>query len=355
MSATFPECLDEWILEKAPARGVAVSSRARLARNLPDRPFAPRADSLALARVADRARTAIEASPALRGYRRFDLSSLPINDRRFLRESHLISSEQEKGREHREVWLAPDGRTSIMVNEEDHLRVQTLTSGLRLADVYAKADEVERALEEGGLAFAYSRRFGYLTACPTNAGTGLRLSVMLHLVGLAMTGRIDSALEPLGGEGLVARGAYGEHSTNAGDLFQISNEATLGRSEDELMEVLGQRVETIVGMENEAREYLRARHPIKCEDAVERALGLLGRARRMDSTEATTLLSHVRLGVERNPAVKIGHEQLDRLLVEVQPAHLLRRAPDLEDSMERDVARAAFLREKFGANGTHPN
>ena len=355
MSDIFPENTDDWIQEKGPRTDVVISSRARLARNLPRFPFAPRARKEQLAEIAGTIHEAIQKQPRLEDFSRFELADLSPTHRRFLRESHLISSEMEKGQSHREVYLSREANTSIMVNEEDHIRMHTIRAGLRIEDVYRHIESLEEMLE-GDLNFAYSPYFGYLTACPTNTGTGLRVSVMVHLVALVMTNQIEEALSGLGGQGLTVRGAYGEHSSHAGDLFQISNEVTLGKTEEELVDRLKEAVNDVIERETEAREHLVVRAAIQCEDAVERAIGLLSHARSIDTTESIEKLSHLRLGLGRNDRIQLTHEELNRLMIEVQQAHILHKASNASSSDERDVARASFLRDRMEGGGlTNPN
>lgn len=353
MNLNLPETTDNWILEQGPRSDVVVSSRARLARNLPDYPFAPRARKEQLAAITDAVHKAIEASPHFKSFRRIEVSKLSTLERRFLRESHLISSELEKGRDFGEVYVSDRAHTSIMINEEDHLRMQTLRSGLQISEVYQAISEIEEELEKH-LHFAYNPLFGYLTACPTNTGTGLRVSVMLHLVGLVMTNQIEESLSTLSHFGLVVRGAYGEHSAHSGDLFQISNEITLGKSEEELVQILEQVVGQIIEREMQAREMLFKHAATKCEDAIQRAIGILRHAKSMDSNEAVTLLSRVRLGVGREGGPNLTHPQLNRLLIDVQPAHL-RRGVGAETTEDGDIARAALLRARLVNGGNEPS
>ncbi len=355
MNTPFDPHTDDWLLEAAPKNDVVVSSRARLARNLPGHPFAPRSPKAQLAAIAEEIRTAITGSPYFKHYTNYHLHELSALDRRYLKEGHRISIELEKGAEHREVYVSPSPSSSIMVNEEDHLRLHALLAGFRIAEVYQQVDEVESALEKR-LEFAYSPQFGYLTACPTNTGTGLRVSVMLHLIGLVLTQQIEETLSPLGNLGLVVRGAHGEHSTHTGDLFQVSNEITLGKTEEELIQILDQVVTKLIEREMGAREYLARQEPIKCEDSVLRAIGVLSHARSINSEEATLLLSRLRLGIGMGLGLDLTHEALNGLMMAVQPAHLARRSPEITGNSERDIARAAFLRAKFGkGNGQSQN
>lgn len=335
-------------MENAPYNAVVLSSRARLARNLPRVPFAPRASNEQLRHVMERVKQALGGSSWFKEYEPYELAEIPAQGRGFLRESHLISTELEKGGIGRAVHLAPAMDSSIMVNEEDHLRLSTLVSGLRIEEAYRRLAKMEEELETR-LELAYSDEFGYLTACPTNTGTGLRLSVMLHLPALVMIGQVEDTLSTLASFGLIVRGAYGEHSEHTGDLFQISNEITLGKSEQQILSVLEKIVRQIIEREMQARDLLMREARDKIEDAVCRAIGVLATARRIDSAEAITLLSRTRLGIGQDWGVRLGHTQLSRLFIEVQPSHLqfLHHSGATPD--ERDLARAKLLREQFGA------
>lgn len=346
MNKPFPPNADEWLLETAPFNAVVISSRARLARNLPRIPFAPRANNEQLRHIMEHVSQALGRNAWFKDYLPFALSEGPSHGRGFLRESHLISAELEKGGVGRMVLLSPTMDASIMINEEDHLRISTLISGLRITDAYARVGRLEEELEKE-LELAYSEEFGYLTACPTNTGTGLRLSVMLHLPALVMIGQVEETLSALASFGLIVRGSYGEHSEHTGDLFQISNEITLGKSEQQIMTVLEKIVRQIIDREIQARELLLREARDKVEDAVCRAIGLLATARRIDSAEAIALLSRTRLGIGQEWGVKLTHTQLSRLFVEIQPSHLqfLHQAGVTPD--ERDLARASLLRAKF--------
>jgi protein arginine kinase len=338
--------MDDWMLENAPFTSVVISSRARLARNLPAVPFAPRANDDQLGYIAEKIKGALGRNAWFRQYIRYDLTSISPQGRGFLRESHLISAELEKGGVGRLVYLNPAMDTSIMINEEDHLRISTLISGLRIEEAYGRLQELEQELEKG-IDLAYSEEFGYLTACPTNTGTGLRLSMMLHLPALAMMGQVENTLSPLESFGLIVRGAYGENSEHTGDLFQISNEITLGKSEQQILHILEQVVNQIIEKELQARDLLMEEARGKLEDAVCRAVGVLATARRIDSVEAISLLSRTRLGIGQDWGIRMSHPQLNRLLVDIQPSHLQYHVEAGVTAEARDLARAKCLRSKF--------
>ena len=350
MTFTFPKNTDDWLLAKGPQHAVVISSRARLARNLPNLRFAPRANEEQLRFVADKIGEIFKRNQTIGRYRCYDLAEASPVERCFMRESHLISTELEKGGVGRLVFLNPSMDVSMMVNEEDHLRISTLGAGFCLRQVHRNLTTIEKELEQD-MDLAYSEEFGYLTACPTNTGTGLRLSVMLHLPALAMIEQIEDALSPLGSYGMVVRGTYGEHSQNIGDLYQISNEVTLGKSEQQILDLLERLVVQIVEREVHARHTLLTEAHDRLEDVICRAVGVLSTARNMDSAEAVTLLSRTRLGIGQSWGLRIDHQRLNRLFVDIQPAHLqyLQHASPTPD--ERDKTRAIYLRSIFVGNG----
>lgn len=343
MLMPFPDCTDRWLLEDAPANAVVVSSRARLARNLPGIPFSPRANSEKLVMIAETVGDAFAQSGLLSAYDRFLMTELSSAQRQFLKESHLISSEFEKGGVGRTVYFSPAMNVSLMVNEEDHLRMSSMLSGFRLTSAYRQLLSVEN--ETGRLLrIAFSPELGFLTACPTNTGTALRLSTLLHLPALAIVGQVENALSQLGNYGLVVRGAYGENTDNTGDLYQVSNEITLGKTEEELLELLAQCVEQLVEAELNARETLMRETSDKIEDAIYRAVGVLSMARRLDSTETASLLSRTRLGIGTMSEIPWTHAQLNWLLVQIQPSHIQTKQPQDVEASERDLTRAEMIR-----------
>jgi protein arginine kinase len=338
---------DRWLLEESPDNAVAIASRARIARNLRDQPFAPRADDDRLDLIARRVGEAIGRTPAFSGFERVALEEASPEDRQFLRESYLIAMELEKGGPHRPAYIGPDRDCSLMVNEEDHLRLATLAPGFQLERAYQALAAIEKEMEPR-LDLAFSEDLGYLTACPTNVGTGLRLSVLMHLPGLAMLEQLELTLAELGSHGMVARGAWGEHTESVGDLYQISNEVTLGKSEERILEFLKQACRQIIERELVARERLRRQWREKLEDSTRRAVGLLANARRMDAMEAIVLLSRVRLAIGESWGVRLSHARLSHLLVQVQPGHVHGRHGGGATADARDRRRAELLRSIFG-------
>jgi protein arginine kinase len=292
-----------------------------------------------------------------------DLSKAAPFERTLLMERHLISQQLSKGRkvvvggsesasgedEPRAVAFSlPEERVSIMVNEEDHLRLQVIRSGLALGEAMQEANAVDDRLEST-LDFAYSPRFGYLTACPTNVGTGLRLSVMLHLPGLKMTGNIEKVERAAKDMSLAVRGFYGEGSQAAGDLYQISNQTTLGKPESVLLNELEQEIlPRVIDYERAARRTLSTKRRAELEDQSHRALGTLRHARLMTTEESMQLLSAVRLGVVTGVLPDIVPKLVNELILLTQPAHLQQLIGRELGQEERRAARAATLRQRLG-------
>jgi protein arginine kinase len=286
-----------------------------------------------------------------------DLHSTPPLDRTVLVERHLISQQHARGKqstgaggadEPRAVAVSlPDERMSIMVNEEDHLRLQVIRSGLDLSRTLAEVDGLDDALE-AGLDYAFSARFGYLTACPTNVGTGIRLSVMLHLPALRLTGNIEKVKRAATDMSLAVRGFYGEGSDAAGDLYQISNQTTLGKTEQILLQELEHQViPKVLDYERRERQLLMTKRRMDLEDQVHRALGTLTHARLMSTEESMQLLSLVRLGVICGVLERPDQSAINHMLLMTQPAHLQRAAGKELDQDQRRATRAQLLRQRL--------
>lgn len=337
---------DRWLDSEPPSGHVAVSSRARLARNLAAFPFAPHAKPDVLKRVDEEVGRALLRSPALKDFERIELSKLSGTDRMFLKESRLISKEMERGGEHLTAYVSQDAMASIMVNEEDHLRLQVMSPGLSIREATARLRAIDEAL--GAVtAYAVSERFGYLTACPSNVGTGFRASVMLHLPGLALLQDLESSLQGIAHYGLTVRGFEGEASEYLGDFFQISNEVTLGRTVDQILDTLHDVLARLVDREEEARANLFKNHLLATDDSIWRSFAILAYARRIDASEAMKLLSRIRLGIDRKYFKDLTHPELNRLVMTIQPAHLERRRNDWGGLGSGDEARARILRDRI--------
>jgi protein arginine kinase len=357
--ATLCDRRTEWLRGEGDASDVVMSSRVRLARNLAGFPFMPKAehsDREQLLSICREQILAAELSPQLMW---IDLHHSTNLERSLLVERQLISRPHARGklsngvggtREPRGVAVGlPDERLAIMVNEEDHIRMQVIRSGLDLESAFARADKVDDALE-AGLEFAFSPRFGYLTACPTNVGTGARFSVMLHLPALKATGEIEKVRRAADDMGLAVRGFYGEGSEAAGDFYQLSNQVTLGKSERKLLETMQhQIVPRVVEYERRARDVLLGKRRRSTEDGVFRALGILSNARLLTVEESMNLLSQIRLGIVLKLLPDVQPETVNLLLLLIQNAHLQRLGGSELEPHERSAARADLVRSKLRA------
>ena len=286
----------EWLRGAGPESDIVMSSRIRLARNLADYPFITRASEPDRVQIERSLRKAVQGIREDGDVLYVDLERLNGIDRQFLVERHLISRELAESRGARSVAI--DGREtfSVMVNEEDHLRIQVMHSGLNLQDAWEKINRLDDRIEHH-VTYAYHNRLGYLTACPTNVGTGMRVSVMLHLPALVITRQIDKVFRSLQKISLAVRGLYGEGSQAMGDFYQISNQITLGLSEEELIKKVADVVPVLIDYERQARDFLIRESQETLHDRVSRAYGILRTAQTISSEETMHLLSSVRMGV----------------------------------------------------------
>lgn len=340
-----------WLAGGADA-DVVVSSRVRLARNLCGYPFLSRATPGQRQEVIAAVRARLASTPLAQGLLWVDVQELSTLDRLLLVERHLMSKELAKGDLPRGLAVGmPDEQMTIMVNEEDHLRVQVLRPGLALHEAWQGASDIDDQLE-GGLDMAFSPRFGYLTACPTNVGTGVRMSVMLHLPALRLTGEIDKVKRAAADMGMSVRGFYGEGSEATGDFFQLSNQRTLGRAEQVILrELASEIIPKVAEYERAARAALQSRRARFLEDTICRALGLLRHARLLTPQEAMGNLSLVRLGtllgVLGGEAPGLEPHAVTQLLVQVQQGHLQKLADRPMDQQQRREFRAELVRGRL--------
>jgi protein arginine kinase len=336
-----------WLDASGPESHLVLSTRIRLARNLAGHPFPGRSSETDREAVLAAVEEAARGTRGLAQAAVFRLDRLGQGDRQMLFERHLVSRELAAPgadfppRTGAAVLL--QGGLGAMVNEEDHLRLQGLFSGLSLTAAWGEVGTLDTELGQR-LAFAFHPEFGYLTSCPTNVGTGLRASVLIHLPGLVLTKEINKVLQSLVQVGLTFRGLYGEGSEVVGNFFQLSNQMTLGKPEPELLEHLAKMVEQVIGYEEQAREVLLRDAPGVIEDKVWRAYGLLRYARTLSFDEAMNLLSGVRLGVGLGLIPDVGMYTLNKLLVFTQPAHLSALAGVELAEDEVPVRRADFVR-----------
>jgi protein arginine kinase len=329
------------------AQAVVLSTRIRLARNLAGQPFPGWAKAPQRQEIAERCIAALEALPRFRRGHVLRMAQQADLDRAVLVERHLVSKELASGQAGAAV-ISRDQTCSVMVNEEDHLRVQVLRPGWHLRGTWNLAEQLDDALA-GALPLAFSDRLGYLTACPTNVGTGLRASAMVHLPGLCLAGQMDKVTRALNQDGLAVRGWLGEGTEAAGNIFQVSNQQTLGLSEDDILKHLGYWIKHLVEQEWNARRKLALDEGEKFVDRLARSFGVLRHARLLSSSEAMNMLSHLRLACDLGCLPEGLRDQVDRLLIEGQPAHVQVRHGSPLDSDGRDLRRAAILREALRA------
>lgn len=334
----------DWMKGSGPHSEIVMTSRVRLARNLCGHNFPGYSSEQQRARLLADALPLVTALPHMHGGYHEDYASLDKVRKQVLVERHLISREHAARTAGCAIALDRAQSLSIMINEEDHFRIQGIRAGLDLRSAWQLVDAADTALE-ASLPFAYDERLGYLTACPTNLGTGMRASVMLHLPGLVLTEQINPVLKAVGKIGLAVRGLYGEGTEALGNLFQISNQHTLGEKEGEIIAQIEKVIERVVISENNARHKLREDHPVMLHDQVGRAYAILRHAHILTSKEALNLLSLLRLGADLDIIPGCDRGLLDMLLLEIQPAHLQFAAtrdlsPEERDSLRADLTRA---------------
>lgn len=335
-----------WLVTDGPFSEAVVSSRVRLARNLKGIPFSHHASEQDLDKVDRTISEILHGDAQTRQMEFLHLDDLSTNDRMFLSERHLISHEMVEGGSKRAVGVGPGEEISVMVNEEDHLRMQSLRPGLQLREAYQEICRLDDLIENH-LEYAFHPRWGYLTACPTNVGTGIRCSVMMHLPGIVLSRQVERILSAVQEMNLAVRGGHGEGSEVTGSLFQISNQATLGVLEEETIEHVERQARKIARFEREAREQLMKDSPSLVQDKVYRALGILRTARIISSKEVMEHLSAVRLGVGLDMVPQVSYGRIHELMVATRPAHLQKRMGSAMDSLERDIARAEILRQNL--------
>jgi protein arginine kinase len=342
-----------WLSAEGPHADLVLSSRIRLARNLRSVPFTHRARDEQLQGVLMSVSGAAQRAASFEGSLLLRMSDITPLERQVLVERHLVSHELGDGARPRGIVVAPEERLSLMINEEDHLRLQAIAPGFQLAEAWAGADGADDELDQS-LDFAFSEEIGYLTACPTNAGTGLRASVLIHLPALVLLDEIQRVLKSIMQVGLSVRGLYGEHSEVMGNLFQISNQTTLGRNERDSIEILERVTRQIVETEGQARERMLKDARIQIEDKVWRAYGTLRHCRTIHSREVINLCSAVRLGVALGLPGLCPLRVVNELLVLTQPAHLQRAYGGELSPGERNVYRAQLVRERLAAAEHEP-
>ncbi len=338
-----------WMNSDGPDAGIVVSSRIRIARNLAGVPFPHLLEQEQSMEVIDRIRKALENKEAADNIGKMSLilmNDLSPFERQILVDKHLISQELLNNFQSKAAAIRDDEAVIIMINEEDHLRIQCLFSGLCLKEAWKVADNIDDGLEKT-LDYAFSEKLGYLTSCPTNTGTGLRASVMLHLTGLKIISQLSGVFDAISKLGLTVRGFYGEGTEALGDLFQISNQITLGQSEEEIISNLISITRQILAQEQEARQVLYRERREIVEDRVYRAYGILKCARILTLDEAMRLLSDLRLGTGLKIISGVQDRLINELMVKIKPAFLIKITGQDMSKRGLDIARADLIRKEF--------
>jgi protein arginine kinase len=340
----------EWLRGDGPMADIVISSRVRLARNVAGFPFLSRSSDAQREEVAAVLRRQIDERATSGRWVYLEMAATDELDQRVLVERHLISRQHADAKGTRGVALSRDESISVMVNEEDHLRIQVLRSGLQLDAIWEEINRVDDRLEEQ-VDYAFHPRYGYLTACPTNVGTGIRVSVMLHLPALKMTGEIERVFRAAKDLRLAVRGLYGEGTEATGDFFQVSNQVTLGRTEEEIINDFKDMViPKIIDYEHRARRALVKDKPIALDDRIWRSYGALSHARTISSEETMLHLSHLRLGIHMNRIKAVKLDVVNELLLAIQPAHLQKLCGARLNGEQRSSARADLIRKRLSAS-----
>jgi protein arginine kinase len=340
----------EWFSGKGPRSNIAISTRMRLARNLSGHIYFNRATDKQRDRTLEEVISGMKKSRMLRDALFFKLKDVPELDKMFMVERHLMSRDHMHEAAHKGIAIEENEVLSAMINEEDHIRLQVMQSGFNLMEAWRIADEADTDIGNQ-LEFDYSKRFGYLTSCPTNTGTGLRASVMLHLSALAMTGQIDNVFDGITKLGLTMRGFYGEGTEAIGDFFQISNQVALGHSEMDILDNLERVINKIIEREEQTRNKLMLDKKDEVSDRVDRSFLTLKSAGIITSRETVKLLSTIRLGIDVGVLDGVDSAKVNELLLISQPAHLQKTCGGEISPHERDMKRADIIRERLGGAG----
>lgn len=339
---TLAEGGGEWLKGVGPESDVVMSSRIRLARNLGDFPFIRRCSDIDRANIEASVCERMKRDPRLAQLEYISVAALEAIDRQFLVERQMISRELADASGARTVALDPQERMSVMINEEDHLRIQVMKSGFDVTATWEQINELDNLIQ-GQIDYAFSDRFGYLTACPTNVGTGMRVSVLMHLPALVITEQIDKVFRSLARLNLVVRGMYGEGTQAMGDFYQVSNQLTLGKTEEDLVARVAEVVPVVVSYERKAREFLVNENQHDLFDQVSRAFGTLQSAQQISSEETMQLLSRVRMGVNLGLIGGVELPTVNKLFIHTQPAHLQKLARMPLNPNQRNIQRATYL------------
>ncbi len=336
----------EWFKGTGPDSAIVISSRIRLARNIKGFNFFDWADISTKQQIKKLCKEKISSIDLMKNALYVEMDKISAIDRQFLMERHLISREHLHNPAEKAVFISEREIISIMINEEDHLRIQALQSGLNLGECWNILERLNKDLEEK-MEFAYSEQLGFLTACPTNVGTGMRASVMLHLPAIVMTQQIKGVVEAISKLGLTVRGLFGEGTEASGNFFQVSNQVALGHREEDLINNLQKVIKQLISQEENSRKFIITKKKEILEDKVSRAYATLKSARIINSEETLELLSLIRLGIETNIINDIDQATVNELFIIIQPAHLQKMEKRQLSEPERDTQRAKLIRKKF--------
>ncbi|MCX5709789.1 MAG: protein arginine kinase [Candidatus Omnitrophica bacterium] len=342
----FLKHTSEWLKGTGPNSDIVISSRIRLARNLDKLSFPHWANKTQAVQALNTVIDGVSKVNYLKGSTVFKLADMDGVDKQLLVERHLMSLEHAQKTENKALIVDSEEIVAIMVNEEDHLRMQVMQSGFNLHEAWGIINGIDDSISKE-LNYAYLPDWGYLTACPTNTGTGMRGSVMLHLPALVMTRQIDRVLAAISKLSFTTRGLYGEGTQATGNFFQISNQVSLGHSEEEIIENINGIIRQIIDQENQAREVMVSRNRAILEDRINRSLGILKSARIISSQETTELLSMVRLGADLGMLKDIDRRRLNELFITTQPAHLQKLENKKLSTEDRDLKRAELIRSRL--------
>lgn len=340
----------EWLKGCGPESDIVMSSRIRLARNLADYPFIRRCTDIDRANIESTVRERLTNKAELKDLTFIDVADLQTLDRQFLVERQLISREHANSDGARAVAIDQQERLSLMVNEEDHLRIQVMKSGLDLVGAWDQINDLDDRIESQ-LTYAFHPKLGYLTACPTNVGTGMRVSVLVHLPALVITQQIEKVFRSLQKINLVVRGLYGEGTQAMGDFYQVSNQITLGKSENDLIDQVGDVIPVVIDYERKARDFLINEKQNDLFEQVSRAYGTLQNAQQISSEETMFLLSRVRMGINLGLIGDLEITEVNQLFIRTQPAHLQKLRHSELDTDERNVERANYLHSQLKLDG----
>ncbi|NLK75986.1 MAG: protein arginine kinase [Clostridiales bacterium] len=340
--------MSKWYEELSAEGDVVISSRVRLARNLENYPFSSKLTDEQAVALVDQVKetTSILAENDNKQYYACNISSLTDIDKSAMVERHIVSPLLVEKKQTTGLILSDDESVSIMINEEDHVRIQAITGGMNLDVAYEQANKVDDILYEK-LHFAYDEKFGYLTSCPTNAGTGLRASYMVFLPALSSARMIQKLIEEVGRYGVTIRGIYGEGTKSLGNIYQISNQKTLGNSEREIIDNLNRIILQVIKQERKRREYMLSVNSDEIENQVYRAYGILAYSRQIDSEDAMSLLSQLKFGLDCG-LIKFDRAfNIHKLMMGVQPGSLQWSIGKNIGSADRDKARAEYIRKEL--------